>query len=57
MYNRPIYQNNNRNSFIPLLVGGVIGYGIGSYNRPNYYPIYPVPFYPIYTMYPQYYRR
>ena len=56
MYNRPIYQNNNRNGFIPLIVGGVIGYGLGSYNRPNfYYPMYP--FYPLYPMYPPYYRR
>lgn len=56
MYNRPIYQNNNRNGFIPLIVGSVIGYGLGSYNRPNfYYPIYP--FYPVYPMYPPFYRR
>ncbi len=59
MYNnRPIYQNNNRNGFIPLVIGGVIGYGLGSYNRPNYYS-YPIPFYPVYPMYPvyPYFRR
>lgn len=55
MYNRSFYQNNNRGGVIPLIIGGVIGYGIGSNNRPNfYYPIYP--FYPIYPMYP-FYRR
>lgn len=55
MYNRPIYYNN-RNGFIPLIIGGVIGYGIGSNNRPNYYPMYPIPVYPVYPMYP-FYRR
>lgn len=55
MYNRPIYYNN-RNGFIPLIIGGVIVYGIGSNNRPNYYPMYPIPVYPVYPMYP-FYRR
>ena len=57
MYNRSFYQNNNRGGVIPLIIGGVIGYGIGSNNRPNYYPIYPIPVYPIYPMYPPFYRR
>ena len=52
MYNRPIYPNNNRNGFIPLIIGGVIGYGLGSNNRPNYYPMYPIP---VYQVYPSYY--
>ncbi len=57
MYNnRPIYQNNNRNGFIPLIIGGVIGYGIGSNNRPNYYPIYsPISIYPVYQQLPYYF--
>ena len=57
MYNRPFYQNNNRGGFIPLIIGGVIGYSIGNNNRPNYYPIYPIPVYPVYPMYPPFYRR
>ena len=57
MYNRSFYQNNNRGGVIPLIIGGVIGYGIGSNNRPNYYPIYPIPVYPVYPMYPPFYRR
>ena len=52
MYNRPIYPNNNRNGFIPLIIGGVIGYGLGSNNRPNYYPMYHIP---VYQVYPPYY--
>ena len=52
MYNRPIYPNNNRNGFIPLIIGGVIGYGLGSNNRLNYYPMYPIP---VYQVYPPYY--
>lgn len=52
MYNRPIYPNNNRNGFIPLIIGGVIGYGLGSNNRPNFYPMYPIP---VYQVYPPYY--
>ena len=52
MYNRPIYPNNNRNGFIPLIIGGVIGYGLGSSNRPNFYPMYPIP---VYQVYPPYY--
>lgn len=55
MYNRPIYHNNNRNGFIPLIIGGVIGYGIGS-NRPNFYPMYPVPIYPVFPIYPPFRR-
>ena len=62
MYNRPIYQNDNRNGIIPLIVGGVIGYGIGSNSRPNYYPMYPISFYPVYPypfyqVRPPFYRR
>lgn len=58
MYNnKPIYQGSNRSGFIPLIIGGVIGYGIGSNNRPNCCPMYPMPFYPIYPMYPNFYRR
>ena len=41
------------------IVGGALGYGIGSYNRPNYqfYSMYYPPIYYIpYPMYP-YYRR
>ena len=62
------YQTNTRGGFIPLIVGGVIGYGIGNYNRPNYYqypaypmsypvqgPIYPYPSYPYYQQ--NYYYR
>ena len=52
MYNRPIYPNNNRNGFIPLIIGGVIGYGLGSNYRPNFYPMYPIP---VYQVYPPYY--
>ena len=52
MYNRPIYPSNNRNGFIPLIIGGVIGYGLASNNRPNYYPMYPIP---VYQVYPPYY--
>ncbi len=55
MYNRPIYHNN-RNGFIPLIIGGVIGYGIGSNNRPNFYPMYPIPVYQVYPPY-YFYRR
>ena len=36
MYNRQVYQNNNRGVFIPLVIGGIIGYGLGNNNRPNY---------------------
>ena len=57
MYNRPFNQNNNRSGFIPLIIGGVIGYSIGNNNRPNYYPVYPIPVYPIYPIYPPFYRR
>ena len=51
MYNRPIYYHNNRNNIIPLIVGGVIGYGLGNNNRPNFYPMYPIPVYPVYPPY------
>lgn len=57
MYNnRPyqIYRNNNRNAFIPLVLGGVIGYGIGNNNRPNFYP-YPVPIIPSMPYYPPFF--
>ena len=55
MYNRSTYYNN-RNGFIPLIIGGVIGYGIGSNNRPSFYPMYPIPVYPVYPPY-YFYRR
>ena len=61
MYNnRQIYHTNNRNGFIPLIIGGIIGYSIGNNNRPTYYP------YPIYgqifpyqvpIFYPQPFRK
>ncbi len=53
------YRANNERGFIPFIVGGALGYGIGSYNRPNYqfYSMYYPPIYYIpYPMYP-YYRR
>ena len=53
------YRANNERGFIPFIVGGALGYGIGSYNRPNYqfYSMYYPPIYYIpYQMYP-YYRR
>lgn len=59
-------RNNNRNQrgIIPLVVGGVIGYGIGvNSNRPNFYqpPFWgPMPFYPWsqpIIVYPPMYRR
>ena len=50
MYNNHI---NTRSGFIPLIIGGVIGYGIGSSNRPNYYyPVYPMPIPYFYNMRP-----
>ena len=55
------FQNNNRGGFIPLIIGGVIGYGIGANQRPNYYPMYgPIPVYqvrPPYYYYPPIYRK
>lgn len=46
--------NNNERGFVPFIIGGALGYGIGTYARPNYqfYPVYYQP-YPVYP----YYRR
>lgn len=58
MYNRQVYQNNNRGVFIPLVIGGIIGYGLGNNNRPNCCPIYcPMPFYNTYPIYQQQFFR
>ena len=53
---------NTRSGFIPLIIGGVIGYGIGVNARPNYfYPVYPLsqPYYmyPIKRPMPYYFYR
>ena len=59
MYNNryQTFHGNTRSGFIPLIIGGVIGYGIGSNNRPNYYPIYsPIPM-PYYQMPPYYFYQ
>lgn len=52
MYNNNMYRNsfnyqNNRGPFIPLIVGGLIGYGLGNNNNnSNCCPIFfPQPFY------------
>ena len=53
MYNR----TDTRSGFIPLIIGGVIGYGIGNNNKNNY-PMYPIPVYPVslYPYRPPYYQ-
>lgn len=63
-YRPNAYQgNNNQRGFVPLIVGGVIGYGLGTANRPNYYPVPvyppvpPMPVYPPVVIYPPYYRK
>ncbi len=34
------YPTNQQRGFIPFLVGGALGYGIGvNSNRPNFYPV------------------
>lgn len=60
--------NNNRGFILPFAIGGVLGYGIGSTNRPNYYqqpmpypapmpyPPQPIIYYPQPPV-PYYYRR
>lgn len=52
-------NNNSERGFFPFVLGGALGYGIGTYNRPNYqfYPMYyPPVYYQPYPIYP-YYRR
>ena len=51
--------NNNERGFVPFIIGGALGYGIGTYTRPNsqFYPVYyPPVYYQPYPVYP-YYRR
>ncbi len=55
MYNKNIYNNGDRQFFVPFLLGGLAGAGLVGVSRPR--PVYvnsPTPYPRPY--YPQYYR-
>lgn len=54
-YNNPQYINNDRQFFLPFLLGGLAGAGIVGISRPR--PVFvnsPVAYPPIYRPYPTY---